>query len=245
MTGTTRDRLPSVTTMEAPIRRLLILNPNGNPAVNALLASLADRVLPTGIEARVLNPPQSPLSIQTPADRAEAEPLALDLMTRNPGYDAYVMACFDDIALTAGRRVMNAPVIGPVEASVTFARQCADRFAVVTTVEGAVPGIRRALASLGAAQQCAVRAAGIGVAAAAKGSAAADRCLDAAIRHLRDEHEAQVIILGSAGLAGRAQALAMRHGLPVIDAMEAAIRLAAAIAAGDSRQLSGVVARTG
>lgn len=216
---------------EAPVRRLLIVNPNGNPAVNTLLGTVAGRVLPARMQAQVINPGESPVSIHTPADRAEAEPLALDLLARNPGYDAYVMACFDDIALVAGRQMLRAPVIGAVEASVAFARLQADRFAVVTTVEQAVPGIFRVLSGLGAVPQCTVRAAGIGVAAAAGGGDAADARLDAAIIAARDQDGARAIILGSAGLAGRAAALEGRHGLPVIDAMEAAIRLAAASAA--------------
>ncbi|MFT3688388.1 aspartate/glutamate racemase family protein [Paenirhodobacter sp.] len=204
--------------------RVLVVNPNGNPVVNALLRDAACRVLPAGVQALVLNPAGSPLSIETPADRAVAEPLALDLLLGHPGFDAYVMACFDDIALAPARRRIAAPVVGAVEASVALARLISDRFAVVTTVETAVPGIRRVLSDLGAERQCTIRAAGIGVAAAADGSAA-DARLDAAIDAARRDG-AGAIILGSAGLAGRAAEMEDRHGLPVIDAMEAAIRLA-------------------
>jgi len=214
------------TSAEAPAWRLLIVNPNSNPAVSALLRDVAGRVLPPGATARIVSPAQSPLSIETPAHRALAEPLALNLLAAHPGFDAYVMACFDDIALEEGRRLLRAPVIGAVEAAVAVARRSADRFAVVTTVETAIPGIRRVLDGLGAGRRCAVHAAGIGVASAANGSHAADRRLDAAIAHARDAGRAGAIILGSAGLAGRAAELEARHGLPVIDAMEAAIRLA-------------------
>ncbi|RWR04849.1 aspartate/glutamate racemase family protein [Paenirhodobacter populi] len=224
------DRISPAKRGTALTRRLLIVNPNGNPVVNGLLHQVARQVVPEDIEVQVLNPAGSPLSIETPTHRAVAEPLAVDLLIGNPGFDAYVMACFDDIALEAGRRLLDAPVVGAVEAAVAFARLRADRFAVVTTVETAVPGIRRVLSALGAEDQCAVLAAGMGVAAAAAGSGAADRQLDAAIARARDRDGAGVIILGSAGLAGRAQELEHRHGLPVIDAMEAAIRLALASA---------------
>ncbi|MDP3339213.1 aspartate/glutamate racemase family protein [Frigidibacter sp.] len=215
-----------LTSAEAPLWRLLVVNPNSNPAVNFLLRAVADRVLPAGAVAQIVSSAQSPLSIETPAHRARAEPLAVGLLAAHPGFDAYVMACFDDIALSEGRRLLPAPVIGAVEAAVAMARLRADRFAVVTTVETAIPGIRRVLDGLGAGPQCAVHAAGIGVATAANGSRAADLRLDAAIAHARDRGGAGAIILGSAGLAGRAAELEARHGLPVIDAMEAAIRLA-------------------
>jgi Hydantoin racemase len=204
------------------------LNPNGNPVVNGLLHEVALRVLPKGTAVKVLNPAGSPLSIETPADRAVAEPLAIEILAGNPRFDAYVMACFDDIALKAGRRLLRAPVVGAVEASVAFARLRADRFTIVTTVDTAVPGIRRVLSDLGAESRCMVRAAGMGVAAAASGDDVADRQLDMAIELARDQDGAEAIILGSAGLAGRAGKLQKKHGLPVIDAMEAAIRLALA-----------------
>ncbi len=243
---TSDDRIGCVTSGEAPAGRLLIVNPNGNPVVNGLLHRTARQVLPAGHEVQVLNPADSPLSIETPADRAVAEPLAIALLAGNPGFDAYVMACFDDIALEAGRRLLRAPVVGAVEASVAFARLRSRRFAVVTTVGSAIPGIRRVLSGLGAEGQCAVRAAGVGVAAAAARSGTADRQLDATIALARDWDGAEAIILGSAGLTGRAAELESRHGLPVIDAMEAAFRLALAATgsrgtgrAGDRAQAAG------
>ncbi|MTH78378.1 aspartate/glutamate racemase family protein [Paracoccus aestuariivivens] len=204
--------------------RILVVNPNSNPAVNILLQGLAERVLPSGVTARVIQPDSGPPAIQTPADRLIAEPLALDLLARHRGYDAYVMACFDDIALVQARRFLRAPVVGAVEASVAMARLVASRFAVVTTVETAVPGIRTVLEGLGATQQCSVRAAGVGVSEAA--GAGGDARIDATIESARDLDGAGAIILGSAGLSGRARALGERHGIVVIDAIEAALLLA-------------------
>lgn len=206
--------------------RILVVNPNSNPAVNLLMEGLAERVLPPGVTARVVQPRQAPPAIQTLADRRIAEPMALDLLAQHQGYDAYVMACFDDIALVQARRFLRVPVVGAVEASVAMARLIAGRFAVVTTVETAVPGILAVLENLGALGQCRVRAAGVGVTEAA-GSGGQAR-IDAAIDMARNTDGAGAIILGSAGLSGRAQSLSQRHGLPVIDAMEAALRLAVA-----------------
>ncbi len=52
-----------VTSAEAPLWRLLVVNPNSNPAVNALLRAVADRVLPVGTAAQIVSSAQSPLSI--------------------------------------------------------------------------------------------------------------------------------------------------------------------------------------
>ncbi|MDO9638455.1 MAG: aspartate/glutamate racemase family protein [Pseudotabrizicola sp.] len=58
-------------------------------------------------------------AIQTLADRRIAEPLALDLLAANADHDAYVMACFEDIALVQARRFLQVPVVGAVHAVAT------------------------------------------------------------------------------------------------------------------------------
>ena len=103
----------------------------------------------------------------------------------------------------------------------------AQRFSIVTTVEEMVPGIQALLVRLGASSQCSVRAAGVGVAAAAAGDPEALRRLDATIALAREQDGAQAIILGSGGLTGHAARLSRRHAVPVIDGIEAAIREAA------------------
>ncbi|NEX46525.1 aspartate/glutamate racemase family protein [Pseudotabrizicola algicola] len=209
-------------------RRLLIVNPNSSAEVSRLIHKTALSVLPDGVTARVIQPARGPLAIQTLADRRVAEPLALDLLAAHADHDAYVMACFDDIALDQARGFLQVPVVGAVEASVAMARLFARRFAVVTTVESAVPGICSVLQGLGATGQCSVRAAGVGVTEAADGGDAGGARIDDAIERARNIDGAQAIILGSAGLTGRAAQLARRHRIVVIDAMEAAVRLAVA-----------------
>lgn len=212
----------------AAARRLLIVNPNSSAEVSRLVQKTALSVLPREVAVQVIQPATGPLAIQTLADRRVAEPLALDLLAAHADHDAYVMACFDDIALDQARRFLKVPVVGAVEASVAMARLFARRFAVVTTVETAVPGICSVLEGLGAAGQCAVRAAGVGVTEAADGGGSGDARIDEAIERARNIDGAQAIILGSAGLTGRAGDLSRRHRIVVIDAMEAAVRLAVA-----------------
>lgn len=212
------------------LRRLLLVNPNGNAAVSEQVQRSAERVLGPDWQARTLNPAQSPLSIQTLGDRTLAEPYCIDLLANNHGYDAYVMACFDDIAVRAGRRFLKAPVVDPVEASVAIARLCAPRFTIVTTVQTMVPGIHALLDNLGVSGQCNVRAAGIGVAEAAQAMPEAMAQLDRTVELARNIDGAKAIILGSAGLTGQAAGLAQRYGLPVIDCIEAAVLMAVSTA---------------
>ncbi|PZQ48398.1 MAG: Asp/Glu racemase [Rhodovulum sulfidophilum] len=216
---------------EAPGRRLLLVNPNADPAVDELVRAAARRVLGPGDCARVIHPEGAPCAIESAADRAIAEPLALALLAAEPGYDAYVLACFDDIALAPARRLGLGPVVGAVEASLALARTLSDRILVLTTVAAAVPGIEALVGRYGGGAGCAVEAARIGVAEAARrGPETAARLRDA-LEGALGRSGAGVVILGSAGLGGWAEQAAAFAGVPVIDPIEAAVRLGLAAAA--------------
>jgi allantoin racemase len=207
-------------------RRILVINPNCNPEVTARIQKSADRVLSNGSIALAVNTKNSPRSIETRQDRDRAEPEAIDLLSRNPGFDAYVMACFDDIAVKSARKLQKAPVIDTVEASIAFARLHSNRFVIVTTVDAMVPGILALVETLGAAEQCVVRAAGISVASAASADSRSFFLLDETIKMARQVDGAEAVILGSGGLTGKARGLSERHNLPIIDCIEAAVLMA-------------------
>ncbi|WP_424934365.1 aspartate/glutamate racemase family protein [Amaricoccus macauensis] len=221
MTAMTRP-----TTTKAADIRLLAINPNGNREVTALVERVGREAARPTTHIVALNPEGSPRSIETPEDRKKAEPLAIDLLARSPGYDAYVMACFDDIAIAAGRSFLGAPIVCAAEAAISLARLHALRFTIITTVETMVPGILSLVKSLGVEDRCTVRATGIGVAEATGAGQEIGSRIDAEIRAAQAVDGAGAIILGSGGLAGRAPELRRRHGLPVIDSIDAAIAMA-------------------
>jgi allantoin racemase len=222
-----RSDIPTVS-----IRRILVINPNSNAAITGQIRALADSILGPAFQASVVDLPGAPIAIQSAADRAIAEPLAIArIQTAVPeGFSAVALACFDDIAVGA-RGTVSLPIIDAVDASLTLARTCARRFSVVTTFDAAVPRIRSLVARHGLENICSVRAAGVGVSAAADLSPETLARLRAAIAAAVDEDGAEAIILGSGALAGRSAILSRGYSIPVIDSIEAAIRLAAASAA--------------
>lgn len=211
--------------------RLLVINPNTNEQVTARIRAAAEPAVAAGTRLTVCNPSRGPFAIEDAVDRAEAEPNVIELIRAEAAQsDSIVLACFDDIALDEARRVAGCPVIGAVEAALAEARALASRFAVVTTVEAAVPTIVALLARYRAADVCTVRAAGIGVAEAASGGEDARRKIAAAIADAVRLDGAQAVILGSGGLAGRAGEFAAAASVPVIDAILAAVRMAEEVA---------------
>lgn len=218
---------------QAPARRLLVVNPNTNPAVTRAIGDAAAVVVHPGTAVTVVNPDSGPFSIETAEHREMAAPRVVSLVRDNraQGYDAYVLGCFDDIGLVEARALAGVPVVGTCEAGIAAARTLANRFAIITTVHSAVPGIHDVLRRYGADGICTVRAAGVGVADAAANGAQAEARLLAAIRQAIETDGAQAILLGSGGLAGKAPGLRRTVPVPVIDGIQAAVKMAEGLAA--------------
>jgi allantoin racemase len=213
--------------------RLLVVNPNTNPAVTALIARAARAAAGPWTQLVFANPDRGPAAIETPADRRAATPHVLRLLDahREEGFDGYIFACFDDIAVPEARARTGMPVLDLCEAGMRAALAREERFAVVTTVATAVPGIERLAARYGAAAHCTVRAAGVGVGAAADLPAEVEaKLLDTMTRAIAEDG-ARAILLGSGALAGQAGRFAARLDVPVIDGVAAAVAQVEAMAA--------------
>ncbi|MCP8688998.1 aspartate/glutamate racemase family protein [Marinobacterium sedimentorum] len=212
--------------------RLLLINPNTNAALTHQMQQLAGTAISAQTQLHCINPQAGPHAIEGKADRdaAAAQLLALVNSDACQGYDALVLACFDDIELPALRASVRVPVIGLCEAAIVAARTLPGRFAIVTTVHAAVPGIKDMLTRYGAADQACVHAAGIGVAEAAGDGTQAAEKIAACIRTAIEQDGANTIVLGSGGLIGRAEDLQRSFGLPVIDPVLCALALAESLA---------------
>lgn len=223
---------PPPPSVAAVPRRLLVINPNTNPAVTGMIRMEAARVVSIGTQVTVVNPATGPFSIETTGHRDDAVPRVISLVRDmiEQRFDAYAFGCFDDIALFETRAMAGVPVVGTCEAGIAAVRTMAARFTIITTVHSAVPGIRALLGRYGAADLCTVRAAGVGVAAAAGGGGDAEERILCAMREAIDKDGAEAILLGSGGLTGRAADLEARFGLPVIDGVAAAIKMAESLA---------------
>jgi len=218
----------SVTMARNITRRILVINPNTNETVSELIRHSASPVIALGTAIDVVNPSEGPYGVQSQEDREAAKPNVLSLIRNGEknGYDGFVLACFDDIGLEESRQLVAKPVVGSVEAGIAITRTLAQRFAIVTTFSTAVPTINELLKVYGVEDICSVHAAGISVAAAAQSTSDDDIKVNGAIKKAIDDEGAGAILLGSAGLSGKAADLSKRFSLPVVDCVVAAIKLA-------------------
>lgn len=210
--------------------RLLVINPNTTASMTEKIALAAKGAASAGTEVIAMNPASGPVSIEGYYDEALSVPGLLHLIQTTPGFDAVIIACFDDTGLDAARCLTDRPVIGIGEAAYHFASMLANKFSVVTTLARSVPALEHNLHKYGLAARCArVRSSEVAVLELEHpGSDACNRISVEIGRAVVEDH-AEAIVLGCAGMADLAERLAGEHGLPVLDGVTCAVRLAEAM----------------
>jgi allantoin racemase len=207
--------------------RLLVVNPNTTASMTTRIGEAARAAATPGTEIIAVNPVAGPPSIEGYYDEVFAVPGLLAEMQKAGAVDATIIACFDDTGLDAARSFSLAPVIGIGEAAFHVASLVAGKFSVVTTLSRSIPAIEHNLVRYGLMSRCSrVRAAEVAVLdLEIKGSPARGRIAREIDRAIEEDH-AEAIVLGCAGMADLAAALSLEHGLPVIDGVAAAVKLA-------------------
>jgi allantoin racemase len=210
--------------------RILVVNPNTTASMTEKIGAAARRVASIGTEIVAVNPASGPASIEGFYDEAMSLAGMLAVIRNTPGYDAVVIACFDDTGLDAARCLTDKPVIGIGEAAYHMASMIANKFSVVTTLARSVPALEHNLHRYGLMARCAcVRSSEVAVLELEHPGSDACNRISAEIGRAVAEDRAEAIVLGCAGMADLAETLAKEHGLPVLDGVTCAIGLAEAM----------------
>jgi allantoin racemase len=209
--------------------RILIINPNTTASMTEKIGAAARQVAAVDTEIVARNPLTGPPSIQGPEDGEAALPGLFAEIDRANGedFDAVIIACFDDTGLYEARRRTQRPVIGIGEAGFHAATLVAGRFSVVTTLSVSVPVIERNIGSYGFERRCArVRASEVPVLELERPGSDACRTISLEIAAALSSDGSDAVVLGCAGMADLAKQLSLEHGVPVIDGVAAAVKLA-------------------
>ena len=211
-----------------------LINPNTTAAMTAKIGAAAERVAAAGTRISATNPEAGPVSIESHFDEAISAVGVLDEIRRGDaqGVDAHVIACFGDPGLLAARELSAAPVIGIAEAAFHFATLISTRFSVVTTLGRTAIIAEQLLHNYGFAQHCRrVRAAEIPVLELEHDSACALERIIAECRRAKAEDGIGAIVLGCAGMAEHSAEIGAALGLPIVDGVSAAVKLAESLVA--------------
>lgn len=212
--------------------RLLVVNPNTTASMTEKIGAAARAAAASGTEVIAVNPDSGPRSIEGYYDEVFSIPGLIGEMAKAGKVDATIIACFDDTGLDAARSFSDAPVIGIGEAAFHMASLIAGKFSVVTTLARSVPAIEHNLVRYGLMSRCAkVRASDVAVLELEVPGSAARGRISREIDHAIHEDNAEAIVLGCAGMTDLAHQLTAEHGLPVIDGVAAAVKLAESLVA--------------
>lgn len=210
--------------------RILVVNPNTTASMTEKIGAAARRVASAETEIVAVNPLSGPASIEGFYDEAMSLAGMLRLIQTFADFDAVVIACFDDTGLDAARCLTDKPVIGIGEAAYHMASMISNKFSVVTTLARSVPALEHNLHRYGLIARCArVRSSEVAVLELENPASDARKRISAEIGRAVIEDRAEAIVLGCAGMADLAEALAIQHGLPVLDGVTCAIGLAEAM----------------
>lgn len=208
--------------------RIAIINPNTTASMTHRIAAAARLVAAPGTEVIGRQPTIGPAAIEGPFDGALSVPGLLKeiVAAEAEGFDAHIIACFDDTGLDAARAVATKPVIGIGEASFHAASLVAHSFCVVTTLSRSAPVIEDNIRRYGFADRCRrVYATDIPVLELENPETGAFEKISDFIRKGMASG-AEGVALGCAGMAEFAADLQRTHGIPVVDGVSAAVGLA-------------------
>lgn len=209
-----------------------VINPNTSRAMTQGIARTAREVAGPGVRIEAVTSAMGPASIESHYDEALAVPGVLTAVRdgEDAGAAGHVIACFGDPGLHAAREIAAAPVIGIAAAAAHAATLVGRTFSVVTTLSRTTGHIADLMRAYGLATACArVRACDIPVLDLDSPSSR-DLIAVACEQALADDG-CDAIVLGCAGMTGLAGRLTTELGIPVIDGVAAAVKLAESLAA--------------
>jgi allantoin racemase len=208
--------------------RILVINPNSTDAVTR---AIDDAMAPLritggpGIDCVTLREGPPGVESQSDADAVIA-PLCRAIRDAEPETAAFVIACFSDPGLFSAREATGKPVLGIAECGILTALTLGHRFGVISILARSVPRHLRYIAAMGVGQRLAGDLPiGLGVAELADGRRTLSRMIEIGCR-LRDQHGADVLIMGCAGMAGYRGDLEEAVRMPVVEPTQAAVAMA-------------------
>lgn len=136
--------------------RICFLNPFGTDAYDAIISETLAPSLRAGTEVEIRHLANCPRNIDyyVPKHLVEVEVLKAVVQADRDGFNAFVIGCCYDPALTQARELTDMPVVGPLEASAMLSRLFGHRFAVVTDHHKAVPEIEDRVRLYGLEPNC-------------------------------------------------------------------------------------------
>ncbi|CAM5671816.1 aspartate/glutamate racemase family protein [Streptomyces purpurascens] len=212
--------------------RIVVTNCNTTQEMTEEIVRGARAAAGPGTTVTGLTPAWGPESAEGWLDSYLSAAAVLDTLRTydGPPYDAVVMAGFGEHGREGVRELVDVPVVDITEAAAHLACLLGRRYGVVTTLERSRGQIEDSLETAGVARNCAaVVGTGLNVLDLGDDERTETAFLAAAERACAAG--AEVLVLGCAGMTGLQRAVGEKLGLPVVDGVAAAVKLAESLLA--------------
>ena len=210
------------------MKKILVINPNTTAAMTDSVAQIAAKHAGNNTVIEAVHPEYGPRSIEGHFEEQLAGVATMETVAKHrDDYDAFIIACFGDPAVAACREITDKPVIGIGEAAMHMACFLGHRFSIVTVMPRAIPFMEDLVERVGLSSKCAsVRATELSV---LEIETDPGRTVTEMINEARiaiDQEGAEVICLGCSGLGPLDQAVQEAVGVPVLDGVTCAVKMA-------------------
>lgn len=210
--------------------RIKIINPNTTESMTKNIQLAGQKYASSETEVFAVSPSTGPASIESYYDEYLAVPGIIEEILKGDKVekvDAYVIACFGDPGLYAAREITDKPVVGIAEAAITISKFIAPNFSIVSVLDRSRKMSEEVVRMHGAVERCkSIRSTGLSV-------LDFDNDLDRGLNALAQtsqkavkEDGAESILLGCAGFVSFVDDLQRMLGVPVLDGVSPAVKLA-------------------
>ncbi len=208
--------------------KLLIVNVNTTASMTAAIADSARAVAAPGTEIIGLTQAVGAESVEGNFESYLAAVAVMSAVVTYEGpFDAVVQAGFGEHGREGLQELLDCPVVDITEAAGHVACLIGHRYSVVTTLDRTVPLIEDRLRLAGLRERCAsVRSSGLTVLELDEDPEAAVKAIVREAELAVRDDRAEVICLGCGGMAGLDEAVLRATGVPVVDGVTAAVKLA-------------------
>ena len=133
------------------ILKILTINPNTNANNTKLIAEALAPHNESGLEINVVNPEKGIKGMEAYYHKLLAGYHIIPMIEQaeKDGYNAVIIAAFNDTAIEAAKEAVNIPVVGMVEASLIWSLLLAHKILILVSADSAIPRTERYLQQMG------------------------------------------------------------------------------------------------
>ena len=208
--------------------KILVINPNSTEAVTrGIDEACAPLRMAGGPAIECVTLKEGPPGIET---QQHVDSVVFPLMNLvgkvEADYSAFVIACYSDPGLHSIREATKKPVLGISECAILTALTLGQKFGVIAILQKSIARHLRYMGALGVMDRLAGELpVGLPVVELSDGEKTFGRMVEVG-RRLREEHGADVIVMGCAGMARYRKPLQDAVGIPVVEPTQAAVAMA-------------------